>query len=382
MPWIEEAGTPELPAIFQVMSLNSSALEAVEQLNERLAFGLSTLDRVQEEAIATAVSVANRSRYGALTHGGFLLRYSGDPTLASQILSDYTRADLTLKDRCMLDFAVRVTLEPGTLSEGDIDGLRAAGFDDRDILSIVMVTCLFNFMNRVANSLGVEVDPGFQRAVQSWLEGPSAQKTWLFYPPGELDSDTVGKETVVPSGVSRWPALPAENSLQRVSTVKTTEKQTFSQGGAAQQGPVLQAPAGQRSNHVALPEESPMGDPAQSDISRAKPPRGSTAHKDSSEESLPEESNTMIDDVAHEPQRIHSLPRFLEDCCNVSSSDSATARDLYIAYLRWCDENHWGPLLQRNFGLGLTDLGFRRHRRGQGRHWWLGIGLKSGVVED
>ncbi len=125
-----------------------------------------------------------------------------------------------------------------------------------------------------------------------------------------------------------------------------------------------------------------MGGPAKSDISRAKPPRGGTAHQDSPEEPLPEESNTMIDDdVAHEPQRIHSLPRFLEDCCNVSSGDSATARDLYIAYLRWCDENHWGPLLQKGFGLGLSDLGFRRRRRGRGRHWWLGIGLKSEEVE-
>ncbi|MDP7083569.1 MAG: carboxymuconolactone decarboxylase family protein [Dehalococcoidia bacterium] len=117
MSWIEEANLPDLPAIFQALSLNPEALEAVKGLNETLAFGGSTLSRVQEEAIATVVAVANQCRYGALTHGGFVRRHSGDSGLASQLLSDYTQAELPAPDLKMLDFRA--------------EGNRGAGLHDR-----------------------------------------------------------------------------------------------------------------------------------------------------------------------------------------------------------------------------------------------------------
>jgi hypothetical protein len=71
------------------------------------------------------------------------------------------------------------------------------------------------------------------------------------------------------------------------------------------------------------------------------------------------------------------LKRFVDEACVVSSDQAAPARDLYIAYLRWCDENRVKPWRQRNFGLALTGLGFRRRRRGQGRHWWMGFAVGS-----
>ena len=128
MSWIKEADQPDLPDIFRALSLNSQALDVVRQLNEGLAFGNSTLGRAQEEAIATVVSVANHCRYGALTHSSFLHRYSEYSGLASQMLIDYTKADLSAKDRLTLDFAVRITLEPAGLTESEIDGLRNCRF--------------------------------------------------------------------------------------------------------------------------------------------------------------------------------------------------------------------------------------------------------------
>ena len=80
----------------------------------------------------------------------------------------------------MLDFAVRVTLQPSSLNESDIDRLRAVGSQEQDIVSVVLITCLFNFMNRVASCLDVEVPPNFQRAAQSWFSGPAAQEAWMF----------------------------------------------------------------------------------------------------------------------------------------------------------------------------------------------------------
>ena len=97
MPWIDEVpsehppGEQDLPAVFQALSLSPLAQEQVKQLNETLAFGSSALSRVQEEAIATVVAAANRCRYGALTHGGFLRLHSGDEQLASALLADYSK---------------------------------------------------------------------------------------------------------------------------------------------------------------------------------------------------------------------------------------------------------------------------------------------------
>ena len=212
MSWIKEADQPDLPDIFRVLSLNSQGLDVVRQLNEGLAFGNSTLSRVQEEAIATVVSVANHCRYGAFTHGGFLRRYSGDSDLAGQMLSDYTKAELSAKDRLMLDFALKITLEPAGLIKREVDGLRTAGFDDKDIVSVVLLTCLFNFMNRVASSLGVEVPGSFHRTVQRWVTDPASQQSWLFFPGLEEPQAQEDGSSPVPTGPAPTPL--AEASLQ------------------------------------------------------------------------------------------------------------------------------------------------------------------------
>ena len=322
MSWIQEADQPGIPDIFRVLSINSQALDIVRQLNEGLAFGNSTLSRVQEESIATAVSVANHCRYGALTHGGFLRRYSGNSELASQVLNDYTAADFSAKDRLMLDLAVRITLDPGALTKSEVNRLRVAGFEDKDILSVVLVTCLFNFMNRVASSLGVEAPTSFQRSVEGWLTGPADQQNWL------LDPETLG------------PQPQADASL------------------------VCLAPTEQ-----AHETEERFKVWARDEVS---PPNGRVPM-----EEIHEVASPYTDSSPPLPEQNQTVQRFVDECCLVSPGEASTARDLYIGYIRWCDENHMSPLLQRNFGLKLSGLGFHRRRRGHGRHWWLGIGLRA-----
>ena len=95
MSWVKEADLPELAEIFRAISSNAQALELVERLNEGIAFGSSALTRAQEEAITTTVSVANRCRYGALTHGGFFRKHADNPDTASQLLADHTQEDLS-----------------------------------------------------------------------------------------------------------------------------------------------------------------------------------------------------------------------------------------------------------------------------------------------
>jgi uncharacterized peroxidase-related enzyme len=68
---------------------------------------------------------------------------------------DYASAPITSQERVMLDHVIKLTLDATKVSKEDIDGLRAAGFDDRGILQITLIASWFNYINRVADALGV-----------------------------------------------------------------------------------------------------------------------------------------------------------------------------------------------------------------------------------
>ena len=78
-----------------------------------------------------------------------------DAELAAALRRDHREADLSEQDRAMLDFAVKLTEQPARMSEADVQALRDAGFDDRAVLQITMIAGFFNYINRVADALGV-----------------------------------------------------------------------------------------------------------------------------------------------------------------------------------------------------------------------------------
>ena len=394
MGWPEDI---DLPAIFQTISSNREALEVVKLLNETICFGNSALSRMQEEAIATVVAVANQCRYGALTHGGFLRRHSGDPELAGRLLDDYSRADLDPQNRQMLDFAVRLTREPGSFTAQDMEGLRRAGFDEEAIVSIILITCLSNFMNRLATSFGVEVPPGYRKVVESWLSGPAAQESWLL-PPDEFQPDE--------SPAHRWgldvprgQQIPAGKDRPRQHQQDT--KQEPPRG--RQPGTHKSRPAGDKQDTGQAPLSQDHQDAGKSPSANDKLGRGdspsSRDQHEAKEGPTPEDQRDIPQDLSHSERQdtgtdasqaeqeseeewedqgpeeaTQSLDRFISECCTVASSESTTARDLYISYLRWSDENGEHAQLQRNFGIKLTQLGYHRRRSG-GRHWWQGISV-------
>ena len=75
--------------------------------------------------------------------------------------TDYGGADLSAADRAMLDYAIKLTLHPAEMTAGDVDRLRDVGFDDRAIHDVCVVTAYFAFVNRIADGLGVELEPRF-----------------------------------------------------------------------------------------------------------------------------------------------------------------------------------------------------------------------------
>ena len=93
-----------------------------------------------------------------MAHGALLRQHSDDPQLASHVMHDYRNAELDARTRGMLDFAAQLTREPSSMQESDVEALRALGLSDEEILSVVLITCVFNFMTRLADevtSIGV-----------------------------------------------------------------------------------------------------------------------------------------------------------------------------------------------------------------------------------
>jgi uncharacterized peroxidase-related enzyme len=81
-----------------------------------------------------------------------------DKGLVEVLQKDYTAAPISTQDRVMLDYVVKLTKDATKVHKDDIDGLRAAGFDDRGILQITLIASWFNYINRVADALGVGRD--------------------------------------------------------------------------------------------------------------------------------------------------------------------------------------------------------------------------------
>jgi uncharacterized peroxidase-related enzyme len=91
---------------------------------------------------------------------------TGDHTLVKHLKTDPAKAPLEPQDRAMIDFALRLTREPSSVNQQEVELLKQQGFSEEQVVDIVLITCTFNFMDRLADGLGVELDPHMQRLVE------------------------------------------------------------------------------------------------------------------------------------------------------------------------------------------------------------------------
>jgi uncharacterized peroxidase-related enzyme len=142
-----------VPNVFKAFSFDMAKLEGFVGYRNSVMQGESGLSKVEQEMIATAVSTQNRCYYCVTSHGSAVRGLSGDPILGEQIVMNYRAADLDKRQRAMLDFAVKLTVEPWTVEESDREGLRRVGFSDRDIWDIAAIAGFFNMTNRIASAI-------------------------------------------------------------------------------------------------------------------------------------------------------------------------------------------------------------------------------------
>ncbi len=92
---------------------------------------------------------------------------SGDHSLVRHLKTDPEKAPLGAQDRAMIDFAFKLTRAPDTVKREDLEFLQQYGFSEENVVDIVLITCVFNFMNRLADGLGVALDPQMQHLLDA-----------------------------------------------------------------------------------------------------------------------------------------------------------------------------------------------------------------------
>ena len=121
----------------------------------------SSLTKGEREMIITTTSAANSCLYCVVAHGAILRIYEKKPLIADQVAVNYRKADITPRQRAMLDFAMKVCLHSATVEDADFDALHAHGFDDEDIWDIAGITAFFGLSNRMANVTSMMPNPEF-----------------------------------------------------------------------------------------------------------------------------------------------------------------------------------------------------------------------------
>jgi uncharacterized peroxidase-related enzyme len=122
-----------------------------DALMEKAPGGGCTLSKAEREMIVVATSGANRCQYCVIAHGAILRVRAKNPLIADQVAINHREADLSARERAMLDFAMKVALESHDVEDADLEALRAHGFTTDDAWDIAALAAFFALSNRIAN---------------------------------------------------------------------------------------------------------------------------------------------------------------------------------------------------------------------------------------
>ena len=139
-----------VPNVLQAYAWHSTKFEGFTTLYNDLMLAPSGVSKLEREMIAVVVSSANHCYYCLTAHGAAVRQLSENPILGEQMVMNYRTADLSEKQRAMLDFAHALTVRPAEIDEPDRQKLRDAGWSDREIWDIAAVASFFNMSNRMS----------------------------------------------------------------------------------------------------------------------------------------------------------------------------------------------------------------------------------------
>lgn len=145
----EKAGF--VPNVFLALSHRPDELRAFFAYHDAIMLRDGNLTKAEKEMIVVATSASNECLYCVVSHGAILRIYSKDPLIADQVATNYLKADITERQTAMLDFAMKVCHDAGSICDDDFRAMADHGFTEEDCWDVGAITAFFGLSNRMAN---------------------------------------------------------------------------------------------------------------------------------------------------------------------------------------------------------------------------------------
>ncbi len=155
----EKAGF--VPNVFLTLAHRPAEFRAFFAYHDALMEKDEGLTKAEREMIVVATSGANNCLYCVVAHGAILRIRAKNPRVADQLATNYRKAEITPRQRAMLDFAMKLALDSGAVGDEDIAAVKAHGFDDEAVWDIGAITAFFAMSNRLANLTGMRPNDEF-----------------------------------------------------------------------------------------------------------------------------------------------------------------------------------------------------------------------------
>ena len=155
----EKAGF--VPNVFLMLAHRPAEFRAFFDYHDALMEKDVGLTKAEREMIVVATSAAGQCLYCVIAHGAVLRIRAKNPRIADQLAANYRKAEISPRQRAMLDFAVKLSTRGGEIEDADLQALRAHGFDDEAIWDIGAITAFFSMSNRLVHLTGTPPNEPF-----------------------------------------------------------------------------------------------------------------------------------------------------------------------------------------------------------------------------
>lgn len=140
-----------VPNVFLTLAHRPEEFRAFFAYHDALMDKPGPITKAEREMIVVATSNANQCQYCVVSHGAILRIRAKNPLIADQVAVNYRKADITDRQRAMLDFAMKVSLQAYEVGDADIETLKLHGFTEEDVWDIAAISAFFGMSNRLAN---------------------------------------------------------------------------------------------------------------------------------------------------------------------------------------------------------------------------------------
>ncbi|AOJ43122.1 alkylhydroperoxidase [Burkholderia lata] len=140
-----------IPNVFLTLAHRPDEFRAFMAYHDALMDKPGNLSKAEREMIIVATSSVNQCQYCVIAHGAILRIRAKDPLIADQVAANYRKADISARQKAMLDFAMKVSQAAHQVGEADFDALKSHGFVEEDVWDIMAISAFFGMSNRIAN---------------------------------------------------------------------------------------------------------------------------------------------------------------------------------------------------------------------------------------